>query len=281
MRGLTLAAATLALLAPPAAAQGVSDTCKAAIKSGWPAVSKATESGNWKVALAKLGPLDIACAADPPAIWLFTTVRAEGELRLGDAHAALTRLEAIAVPTDADVYPSNRWVYLAVSEAVGDQARFTAALDGFISAHDKAMTARKGVTRIETFETPAAKVWAYQGDIQNGPFLRKMVFVAVPKAGGWPASISVADDQMSAALLGDRAKAPVLTVDAYNCEDQALLYERPFMRDGKLDYQAAKSAVIERFSRPDAFQAFGSARPPHFCAFESFVLPGYSDGGEG
>ena len=282
MKVFPCAAVVLALfLAAPVAAQGVSAGCQSAMRSGWPVASKAMEDKDWKAAIAALAPLEIACASDPQALWLLDTVHAEGELRLGDSPAALARLDGINVPPYASIYATNRWVYLSASEATGDQARFNAARDGFVNAHAQAMIARPGVRRVESFETPAATVIAFQGDIQNGPFIRKIVFVAVPKAGGWPATLTVTDDRMSAALLGGNANKPVLMIDVYDCRGQALLKAHDLMRGGKLDYQAAKAVAVETFSDAKAFEAFGVEKPPHFCGFETYLMPGFasSDGG--
>ena len=276
MKAVLCAAALLALLAAPAAAQGVSDGCKAAMRTGWPVASKAMGGSDWKAAVEGLKPLEAACASDPQALWLLETVHAEAELRLGDPHASVRRLDGVQVPADASIYATNRWVYLSASEAAGDQTRFNAARDGFVAAHDQAMTARAGVTRVEVFETPAAKVWAYRGDIQNGAFIRKMVFVAVPKAGGWPATLTVTDDRLSAALLGDNANKPLLMLDVYDCRGQALLTPHDLMRGGKLDYQAAKAVAVATFSDAKGFVAFGVEKPPHFCDFETYLMPGFA-----
>ncbi|MBS0295462.1 MAG: hypothetical protein JSR45_04060 [Proteobacteria bacterium] len=269
--------ALLVLGSPAAPAQSapLSEGCRAAMKEGWPKVSDVTGKGDWSAGLERLAPLEAACANDAGAMELLSTVHAEGDLRLDRPAQARVRLEQLPITPASGLYPTNRWVLLSTLEASADKAAFAAARDAFLEAHDAALSAR--MKRVEILETPTAKVWAYQGEILNGPFVRRVVFVAAPKDGGWPATLAITEDKAVAALLGGKGPAPLL-IDLYNCKSQALVGDAGRDHRGQIDYAAARAKAEALFSDASVFQSFGKQEHARFCGFEPYLLPGFDTG---
>ena len=249
--------------------------CGNAMDADLQAMLEASKAGDTARAAAKAEALETACAADLVGRPLIAVLHAQIDLQRGDAAAVTRRLDALGLPSSPGMYAMDRWLYLAAAEATGDKARFLIARDEFLARHDREMVARTGVRRIEVFETPAATVYAYEGAVRTGPFMRRMVLVASPKNGGWPAAIAVTDEARLDAAPG-AASNNALVTDLYDCRTKSVVAPGDIIKAGKIDYAVVKAFALKAFSDPAAFRPFQVPDKPKICAFQGFVAPGFA-----
>ncbi|MFZ5670982.1 MAG: hypothetical protein ACOY4K_15950 [Pseudomonadota bacterium] len=279
-----LAATALATSAPDVAPAGAPD-CRSAVRETWPRLSGALrDAAAAPAALGELDRLDPLCADDPGIFGLLTGVRADLLLTSGRADAAVRRLTDHPLPRDHSLWPTTRWTLLSALEVTGDAARFRAVRDDLLAAHDLALTTGEpAMRRVERFETPLAVVDVYEGEIDNGPFVRTLVFVAAPKDGGMPATLSVgldpAADMIAGGLRGGSGGGKTYFLDFYPCDRHATL--GVIAREagaGPPPYADMKGRAGELFASPETFPAFVRRETPRLCAFEAFMMPGFAKG---
>lgn len=263
------ASATAVDTAKPAIGEG----CRAVLKRDWPEVRKRMAAG-WKDVAAALDPIDQACAGDPSVMVLLGSVRAEAELQTGHAAEAADRLSRLDVPADHGLWPTTRWVHLAALEVTGDAERFRAVRDELLAADDRRLSARVGVRKVERFETPVAVVDAYQGDFKQGSFVRHMVFVAAPKNGGMPVTMTLTSDPTAAAIAPGRGEVDFY--DLYPCEGHSTLDIVERGKSSPPDYASVKARAEKLFSDAATFKPFAKREQWRYCGFETYMLPGFS-----
>lgn len=270
--GLLLLVVSLAGGADPA------PDCRSALRAQWAAIGEAMGGSDMTPVLKGLAQVEVACEGDAQVQPLLTTMHAEADLRDGRPQAALDRLETRPVDPTARLWTTSRWVQLSALEMVGDIDGFNQARDRFLTAHDRALTSGpNAMKKVERFETPLAVVDAYEGRIQNGDFVRLIVFIASPKAGGMPVTLAVGLDPMTDMIAG-RGKTHYF-LDLYPCDSHVtmdIIERKP--KDGPPPYAEMKARATTLFSGADIFPPFAKRDVYRFCAFESFMLPGFDRG---
>ncbi len=171
---------------------------------------------------------------------------------------------------------------ISALEVVGDAEGFRAVRDAFLVEHDRALTTGPGAMRkVERFQTPLAVVDAYEGRILNGAFVRLIVFVASPNDGGMPVTLAVGMDPATDLLAGGAGGKDHYFLDLYPCDQHATMdiIERK-KKQGPPPYAEMRARADKLFSSVEAFAPFAKRDAYRFCAFETFMLPGFSYGDE-
>lgn len=270
------AALALALVAQ---APERSAACQGAISADWSDAATAFDEGRYEAAEGLLAGVEQACAADALELSLTRTLMADLALRRGDAPTALQRLDAAQTSPEDRFWPVGRWLEMAAHRALGDEAGFRRAWGELLAEAEGGMAAR-GMVEVEVFDTPAARVRAYAGGegVPHGVFVRRMVFVAEPRALEWPQSLMLTRSpasQMMAELEDGEALADALFVDGYTCWSHATMD----IVDGQgpaAAYPALRARALEAFSDPARFAApEGDDREAPTAAIGSCVASGF------
>jgi hypothetical protein len=259
--------------APQAEEPTLSAACRQALQRDWDKLSSEADDGR---AVVLISGLETACSADREALGLLMGFHAEIDLKAGRYAEAVGRLERAPLRPADGIWPTTRWTYLTLLEMTGDAEAFRRVRDELVAAHDKALQthARHRMRRVERFETPAAMVDAYEGAAQQGSFRRLAVFVATPKNGGMPVTMTLTRSMGVEALLGDRGGAAYF-FDLYPCGSHVNLGMPRGTAARPPSYATAKAKAKEVFERPDAFPAFVRREEPRACGFASYMLPGF------
>jgi hypothetical protein len=263
---------------PAPSQQAIEDACKSAYGTEWEPLQAARKAKANEEAIRRAARLHDACRGWTQGEALLGTLYAEVLLQAGRAPEALALLDGVSVPEDHSIWPTNRWVYLSAAETVGDVARFRAARDQLLDANDRALVGRQGLKKVERFETPVAIVDAYVGELGQSPFIRHMIFIAAPKNGGMFATLSLGSDPATDLLVGKKG----LTTDFYDlypCDGHVTAATESRKQKAPLPvYEKVKRKAVAILSDEKLFPPIARRDEPRFCAFETYMLPGFTEG---
>lgn len=246
----------------------ISAGCRDSLDREWAALVASRDDAT---SVARLETMERACAADREARGLLYAFHAELDLRAGRYAEGVRRMETSGLREDDIVWPTSRWTYLALTEMTGDAVRFRQVRDELLAVHDRALQShpRHHMRKVEHFETAYAAVDAYEGEAKQGLFARSIVFVASPRNGGMPVTLTVTRSLGVESILGGK---PAYFFDLYPCDGHATLAgggsRQPTYRD-------ARRRAAEVFGDAETFPAFQQRAEMRFCAFESYMLPGF------
>jgi hypothetical protein len=200
----------------------------------------------------------------------------EIDFRAGRYAEAAARIERAPLSETDSIWPTTRWTYLASLEMTGDAATFRRVRDAFVAVHDRELQAhpRHRMRKVERFETPEAFVDAYEGTAQQESFRRLAVFVATPKNGGMPVTLTLTRSMGVEALLGESGQAAYF-LDLYPCGGHVTLEPLGGTPERPPSYALARAKAREVFSSAQTFPAFAKRDEARFCAFESYMMPGF------
>lgn len=263
--------------APAAADTGPSAACRSAVDRDWPRVGEARKEGRYDEGVRLVTAMETACADHAGAMGLLGTLHAELDLLAGRHAEAADRAARAPLSPEDSIWPTNRWVQLAALEMTGDADRFRVVRDEMLAVHDAALVShgRHRMKKVERFETSGAVVDAYEGLAEQDMFRRHYVFVAAPKNGGMPVTLSLTRSMAVEFLMPSKGNTTTYIYDLYPCEMHATLD----MVDGRKDkapaYDKVKARALKTLESPDTFKPFARRDEPRFCAFESYMLPGF------
>jgi hypothetical protein len=152
----------------------------------------AMRAEKWADAAAAAKQASDACAKDPLVRQMLETFRASAVYRGGDPKAALEIVDAAQMQHESAFWLESRLIAAAASRKLGDRARYLALRDEMIAAETQLLTGgpKPYMEKVERFETPYAVVDAFQ-ELPRGRGLREVFFLAAPKNGDMPLSVSI------------------------------------------------------------------------------------------
>lgn len=272
---LGLGAATPVSAAPaqPEERRPLSAGCRQALERDWGKLSSERDDAR---AVALVEGLETACAGDREALAMLAGFHAEIDFRAGRYAEAAARIERAPLHDTDPIWSTTRWTWMASLEMTGDAAAYRRVRDAFVAVHDRELQAhpRHRMRKVERFETPAAFVDAYEGLAQQGSFRRLAVFVAAPKNGGMPVTLTLTRSMGVEALMGESGQAAYF-LDLYPCGGHATLEPLGGTPERPPSYAVARAKAMEVFSSAQTFPAFARREEARFCAFESYMMPGF------
>jgi hypothetical protein len=271
--GPLLVAAMLAA-ETPTPAQSSAEACRAAYQAREKDLGDELEAASWDRLDPDLSTVESACQGRP-FLQVLRTMRAEMQLRQGQPDKALAMLDANPVTASPQLAAYAQWIRLGALEGLDRQDDLVVQRDRMVQANDRTLgDPGRGyeLQKVEQIDTPLAVIEAYKGRLPQGPFVRRFIFTARPKAAGMPASVTLTTDG-SAAPPGE--KGEVFIVDLYSCAGQAPLGQVA-AADGQRepDYQAIKAKALAALGEAQAYALKNPKDPPRICAFPEFILPG-------
>lgn len=270
--GPLLLAALLAAETPSPGPQPP-DSCRPVYELRQNNLAQELQQGDWTHLEADLTAIEDACD-HRPVLQLVEAMRAEMRLRQGQPAKALEVLDASPVTISAQLAAYASWVRLGALEALGRTSDLLALRNKMVAANDAALADAKaayGLHKVERIETPTAVIEAYQGEARQGPFIRRYVFTATPKAAGLPATLTLTSDP-TANLVAPGAETYFF--DLYMCGGQGLLGQTTATKGQAPDYQAVKAKALAGLADVRIYALKGPKDPPRVCAFPEFILPG-------
>jgi hypothetical protein len=195
-------------------------------------------------------------------------------LKQGQPAKALELLNANPVTISPQLASYATWVKVGTLEALDRREELAALRTRMVQTNDAALADPKNgynLHKLERIETPIAVIQAYQGQTRQGPFIRRYVFTATPKAPGLPASVTLTSDPAASAL--DPAN-PTYFVDLYMCSGQALAGQITAKDGAAPDYASVKARALAALADGRIYALKGPKDPPRVCAFPEFILPG-------
>jgi len=263
--------------ATPPVASEPSAACRAAFERDWPKVGEARKAGKFDDGVRVVSAMEAACADHAGLTALLLTVHAELDLFAGRYAEAADRAAGAPVSPQSELWSTNRWVQLAALEMTGDAARFLAVRDEMLAAHDRALVGhgRHRMRKVERFETAAAVVDAYEGVALQDTFRRHYVFVAAPKNGGMPVTLSLTRSLAMEFLMPSEGRTATYIYDLYPCDLHATMDMVEGAKDKPPAYDKVKARALKTLDAADTFKPFAKRDEPRFCAFESYMLPGF------
>jgi len=273
MRQMIVAVVAGLAIAAPATAQ--TPACIDAYNTNWKLAIAGYTSDKFDEAQGKIDLIIAACGEERPS-YHPRVMAAELALKRKDAAAAANFLAPVPQPGPKPIGAYSSWLAMKAYTLLKDDAKLTDTRDRLVAAVDAALTAPGNAAKaqkVESWETPDARVTAYSLDLTQGVFLRRYYFLIVPKAALPPTSIMVTNDLMIADLEKNR-KAP-LAVDAYQCGMHSTLDwldgDKPG-RDSNVSYATAKASVTKALSGQgrvvSSLDAGGDG-----CGFADFITP--------
>jgi hypothetical protein len=262
MRWLVFVLATCWAMA--AAAQGPApsgDACLTAAQAHWDGAMQHYRAHEVPQAIADVDPVVTACGDDPRAA-VPRLLRADLALRSNEPQRALDMLES------GPPQPNNglvRWTRMTAHAQLHHDEQVNALAQSLVADSGAALE-RQGLRHVETFEASGYSIAGYEGQLNQGSFIRYAIFLIRPLAGGMPLSIAISRDAFD--LPG-----PVSYFsDFYFCAGHATLEQFESARPP--NYRRARAALDSWVAHQDGNAVSAFTESDGVCAFPSYITPG-------
>lgn len=254
----------------------ITPVCAEGFRTLLPAVGQAMDKQAFGDARDKLdGIADGPCKDDPAAAQTLPIYAADLSLREGKFAQAIKEAGTSSAPQQHPLWPFKQLTVIAAHNALGQTDAANRQLAALLEAHARVLSAK--MKPVEVFKTDTGLVQSFEGQLDQGIFKRKFVFVAAPKAGGTPQTLMLTINTQADALRPQDPDRPWF-VDHYACHTRATveIIMAPRAAPGP-HYETVKTKVVA-LSTP--FGDDGKASPGlPACPLAQYVLPAYFSGG--
>jgi hypothetical protein len=249
--------------------------CSAAMTSATTGFSDASKTADWARALATATEAAKTCQEVKLARDMLDTMRADAAYRAGDMTGVLTILKSPGVDNESAFWLQSRFIEIAAIKKLGLVADFLKIRDDLVAATERNLTtgAQPYMVKVERFETDYTAVDAYE-EVPRGRSLREIFFLASPKDGSMPISISV-----SFRMHGNSQGQPLGYMDMTYCQGNDLM----MTKKGAHTYADLKSQAVSALdyllgskgasARVDALAALKDG-PKGVCPQASYIFRG-------
>ncbi|MES1198467.1 MAG: hypothetical protein ABUS48_00605 [Pseudomonadota bacterium] len=229
----------------------------------WRAATEAYQAQRFDLAIPELDLVITQCGDDPSATTSHA-MRAQIALIQNDNQHALDTLGDIAAP-GAPLGSYGVWLKLQALIRLHRDAEVSELAHTLLAASDAAITASGfGMQKVESFDSNGYSITSYQGQFNQGPFVRYYEFLMLPDAGGLPLSIVLSKDASAAARETD------YFVDLYECSGHYTL--DVVTPHGAMTYAQARAGIERALSDRHAVSATTSRNG--LCIFTPYITPG-------
>lgn len=250
--------------APEGAGPKLSSACESEMTSATGQFNDAFKANDWKGALAIASAAAEICRNDRLAMDVLDTMRADASLRDGDPTGVIAILKSPGVGEESAFWLQSRFVEIAALKKLGMEADYLAVRNELLAATERQLTtgSQPYMVKVERFATGYATVDAYE-EIPRGRVLREVLFLASPKDGSMPVSISV-----SFRMQGAKQGRPLGDMDMTFCHGNELTVTDKNART-YADLKAQASSALDHLLGPGG------------TAGQDNVLASYKDNAQG
>ncbi|WP_369058295.1 hypothetical protein ABOZ73_11535 [Caulobacter sp. 73W] len=262
--------------AAPAPAQ-ITPACASAFRSQLPAVSQAIGRQAFDAARTQLDAIAQGpCKDDPAAAQVLPAYAADLSLRQMKFVQAVKEATSAQMSPQHPLWPFKQLTLIAAHNGLGDKDAANRQLVTLLTAHNRTLAAR--MKPVERFETDTALVQSFEGELDQGIFKRRLVFVAAPKAGGMPQTLMLTINTEADKLRPQDPDRPWF-IDHYACHGRTTveIIMAPRSAPGP-DYETVKAKVIAALRRPPGGDGKAGPGLPA-CTLSQYVLPGFFNDG--